>query len=201
MEHEITEILDQWGRGDKSALSRLAPLVYPQLREIAAGYLRRERGGHTLQATALVNELFLKLMARREANFENRRHFYVLTAKLMRMALIDHSRAAHAEKRGGDPDFVPLHEDLAWVDAAGPMMLDLDRALDELAALDATQAEMFETRFLAGCTADETAELFAVSRSSVDRKVRLARAWLYQRLAPQEAAGDAKTAPNALDEV
>jgi RNA polymerase sigma factor (TIGR02999 family) len=201
MEHEITQLLDQWGRGDASALSRLAPLVYPQLREIAAGYLRRERGGHTLQATALVSELFLKLMARREANFENRRHFYVLTAKLMRMALIDHSRAAKAEKRGGAPDFVPLHEDLAWVDAAGPMMLDLDRALDELAALDEAQAEMFEMRFLVGCTAEETAELLGVSRSSVDRKVRLARAWLYQRLAPLETKGDAKEADASPDEL
>jgi len=190
MEHDITVLLDQWRRGDETALHRLAPLVYPQLREIAAGYLRRERAGHTLQATALVSELFLKLMSRREANFQNRRHFYVLTAKLMRMALIDHSRSVNAEKRGGESEFVPLHEDLAWANAAGPMMIDLDRALDELAALDKDQAEMFEMRFLVGCTTEETAVLLQVSRSSVDRKVRLARAWLFRRLAAAEAKHD-----------
>lgn len=184
MEHNITLLLEEWSQGDASALHRLTPLVYPQLREIAASYLRRERAGHTLQATALVSELFLKLMGRREANFENRQHFYVLTAKLMRLALIDHSRSVKAEKRGGESSFVPLHEELAWVNAAGPMMIDLDRALDELAVLDKDQAKMLEMRFLVGCTAEETAELLGVSRSSVDRKIRLGRAWLFQRLSP-----------------
>ena len=182
MAHDITILLEEWGRGDKSALDRLAPLVYPQLREIAGAYLRRERGGHTLQATALVSELFLKLMTRREPHFESRHHFYSLTAKLMRMALIDHARVATAGKRGGAVFPVPLHDEIPWVDASGEQMVDLDRALDELAELDAEQAQMFEMRFLIGHTVDEVAEILGTSKSSVDRKVRLGRAWLFKRL-------------------
>lgn len=182
MDAEITRLLDAWGGGDRSALERLAPAVYPKLRELAGSFLRRERGGHTLQATALVNELFLKLMARREAHFDSRQHFYSLAAKLMRLALIDHARAAKAGKRGGGSDRVPLHEDVPWVDAGGPMMLDLDRAMTELEALDPEQARMFEARFLLGCTVEETAELMATSKSTVDRQVRMARAFLYSRL-------------------
>ena len=182
MAHDITILLEEWGRGDKSALDRLAPLVYPQLREIAGAYLRRERGGHTLQATALVSELFLKLMTRREPNFESRHHFYSLTAKLMRMALIDHARLAKAGKRGGALFPVPLHDEIPWVNASGEQMADLDRALDELAELDPEQAQMFEMRFLIGHTVDEVAEILGTSKSSVDRKVRLGRAWLFQRL-------------------
>ena len=194
MAQDITILLEEWERGDKTALDRLAPLVYPQLREIAGAYLRRERGGHTLQATALVNELFLKLMTRREPHFEGRQHFYTLTAKLMRLALIDHARTAKAGKRGGATFPVPLHDEIPWVDASGPQMVDLDRALDELAELDSEQAQMFELRFLIGHSVDETAELLGTSKSSVDRKVRLARAWLFRRLNVAEA-GPSAAAP------
>lgn len=191
MEHDITLVLEDWARGDKSALERLAPLVYPQLRQLAHSFLRRERVGHTLGATGLVNELFLKLMARKSAQFTNRRHFYALAAKLMRLALIDYARGHGAEKRGGDAVAVPLHEELPWVDAGSAQMLDLDRALSELAELDAEQAEMFEVRFLLGCTSEETAELFGVSKSSVERRVRMARAWLFQRLTEGERGANA----------
>lgn len=179
---DITLLLDQWGRGDRSALDRLAPLVYPQLHSIAASYLRRERKGQSLQATGLVNELFLKYLTRREARFESRAHFYALSAKLMRLALIDHARSAAAGKRGNGTQPIPLHEEMPWVDAAGPAMLDLDRAISELETLDPEQARMIELRFLLGCSVEETAELLSVSCSSVDRKVRLARAWLFSRL-------------------
>ncbi len=182
MDHDITLVLDDWARGDASALDRLAPLVYPQLRQLAQGYLRRERVGHTLGATGLVNELFLKLMSRRNAQFTDRRHFFALAAKLMRLALIDYARGHGAEKRGGEAIAVPLHEEIPWVDANSPQMLDLDRALEELAAMDPEQAEMFELRFLLGCTSEETAEIFGVSKSSVERRIRLARGWLFQRL-------------------
>ncbi len=182
MEQGITVFLDDWGRGDHSALDRLAPLVYPQLRALARSFLRRERPGHTLGATGLVNELFLKLITRKNAHFENRRHFYALSARLMRLALIDYARNHHAEKRGGDVVTIPLHDEIQWVDAGGPQMLDLDRALGELEKLDAEQAQMFEVRFLLGCTSEETAELFGISKSSVERKIRVARAWLFQRL-------------------
>jgi RNA polymerase sigma factor (TIGR02999 family) len=186
VEHDITLVLEDWAKGDKSALDRLAPLVYPQLRQLAQSFLRRERVGHTLGATGLVNELFLKLMARKSAQFENRRHFYALAAKLMRLALIDYARCHGAEKRGGDAVAVPLHEELPWVNASSAQMLDLDRALEELGELDSEQAEMFEVRFLLGCTSEETAELFGVSKSSVERRVRMARGWLFQRLTEGE---------------
>jgi RNA polymerase sigma factor (TIGR02999 family) len=178
---DITTALSEWAAGDKTALDRLAPAVYPQLRGLAESLLRRERPGHTLQATALVNELFVKLIAQREPRFENRRHFYNVCAKLMRMALVDHARGLQRDKRNGGVQ-VPLSDELAWLDAAGPDALDLDRLLDELAALDAEQASMFETRFLLGCTSEETAELFGSSKATVDRKVRLARAWLFDRM-------------------
>ena len=193
MDNDITTLLDDWGRGDRTALDRLAPLVYPQLRDLAAAHLRRERPGHTLQATSLVNELFLKLMARREAKFENRRHFYALAGKLMRLALIDHARTAKAHKRGSGAETVPLHDELSWVNAAGPEIIDLDRVLTALEQLDAEQAQMFEMRFLLGCTVEETAELLGTSKSNVDRKVRMARAWLFKKMSDASAPDSAPT--------
>lgn len=182
MDAHITAALNEWAAGDKTALDRIAPAVYPLLRDLAAGMLRRERAGHTWQATALVNELFLKLIAQREPHFEDRRHFYNACAKLMRLALIDHARETNREKRGGARIAVPLHEDLAWFNAAGPEAIDLDRLLNELSVLDAEQAVMFETRYLLGCSVEETADLFQTSKSAVDRKTRIARGWLYRKL-------------------
>lgn len=179
---DITVALDEWAAGDVSALDRLAPAVYPKLRELAGAFFRGERAGHTWQATALVSELFVRLATQRAHKYEDRRHFYNACARLMRLALIDHARGAQAGKRGQGRKSQPLHADLAWFDPAGPAMLDLDRALTELAALDAEQAAMFETHYLLGCSVEETAELFETSKSTVDRKVRLARAWLFQRL-------------------
>ncbi len=193
MDAGITVLLERWGQGDRNALDQLAPLVYPHLRELAAAYLRRERPGHTLQATGLVNEIFLKLISRREVNFSCRGHFFALSAKLMRMALIDHARGAKAKKRGADSVAVPLHDELPWVNSASDEVLDLDRALDDLQAMDADQARMFELRFLMGCTSEETAELMGVSVATVDRKVRVARAWLYQRLRSQPPAATSHT--------
>ncbi|MFN7933005.1 MAG: ECF-type sigma factor [Bryobacteraceae bacterium] len=182
MDSQITTALKEWAAGDKSALDRIAPAVYPLLRDLAAGMLSRERAGHTWQATALVNELFLKLIAQREPHFEDRRHFYNACAQLMRLALIDHARQTNRDKRAGTRSAVPLHEDLAWFNAAGPEALDFDRLLTDLALLDPEQASMFETRYLLGCTVEETAKLFQTSKSAVDRKTRIARGWLYQRL-------------------
>lgn len=180
--NDITTALDEWASGDRSALDRIAPEIYPKLRELAGVFFRHERPGHTWQATALVSELFVKLATQRAHRYESRLHFYNACARLMRLALIDHARTAGAGKRGGSVVTVPLHPDLAWLDASGPAMLDLDRALDQLGQMDSEQAAMFETHYLLGCSVEETAELFQTSKSSVDRKVRLARAWLYQRL-------------------
>jgi RNA polymerase sigma factor (TIGR02999 family) len=195
---DITRALDAWAAGDSSALDRIAPLIYPKLRELAGAYFRGERQGHTWQATALVNELFIKLASSQRYRYGDRRHFYHACARLMRQALIDHARAQQAHKRGARAVAVPLHPDLAWLDAQGPAALDLDRALTQLAQLDAEQAAMFETRYLLGCSGEETAELFQSSRATVDRKVRMARAWLYQRLAPgQTSSPDPQAQPPA----
>ncbi|MCU0227037.1 MAG: ECF-type sigma factor [Bryobacterales bacterium] len=199
MDEAITRALADWAAGDASALHRIAPVVYPQLREIARALLSRERPGHTLQATGLVNELFLKLIAQRQPNYDHRQHFYNACAKLMRMALIDYARGAKRDKRGGGQQPVelreefhrsvqaptPLHAELAWLDIASPHMIDLDRGLHELARLDPQMVEMFESRYFLGCTAEEAAELTHTSKATVDRKVKLARAWLYQRLNPE----------------
>lgn len=193
---EITTALEQWAAGDERALDRIAPAVYPKLRELAGAFFRRERPGHTWQATALVNELFVKLAANREARFANRLHFYNACARIMRAALIDHARGVQTAKRGHHVHVVPLHDELAWFNAAGPEMLDLDRALTELARLDEEQAAMFETRYLLGCSVEETAEIYATSASSVDRKIRVARGWLYRRLTgqdPSNAAGASRS--------
>jgi RNA polymerase sigma factor (TIGR02999 family) len=188
MGDDITGALEEWASGDAAALDRIAPAVYPKLRELAGAFFRGERPGHTWQATALVSELFVKLASARGSRFESRLHFYNACARIMRRALIDHARGVRAEKRGSELTFVPLHEELGWLNAAGPEVLDLDRALDELAEMDGEQAAMFETHYLLGCGIEETAELFGTSKSTVDRKVRLARAWLYRRLRPAGGA-------------
>ncbi len=184
-------LLDEWVRGDQNALDRLTPLVYPQLHSLASALLRRGGRPDSLETTVLVNELFLKLLARRPAKLESRRHFYALSAKMIRHALIDHCRQNLASKRGGHAQRVPLHEDLIWVDAAGPDMLGLGTAMAELERLDRQQAEIFDMRFVLGLTAEETAELTGLSKATVDRKIRTARAWLFQRL-----QADAKSEPS-----
>lgn len=179
---DITTALDEWAAGDLSALDRIAPEIYPKLRELAGVFFRGERPGHTWQATALVNELFIKLASQRKHKYESRLHFYNACARLMRLALIDHARTAQAGRRGGTVANLPLHPDLAWFEPASPAMFDLDRALTQLAEMDSEQAAMFETHYLLGCSVEETAGLFQTSKSTVDRKVRMARAWLYRRL-------------------
>lgn len=186
----ITALLSEWAGGDQTALTRLAPLVYPDLHALANSFFRKERPDHTLQPTALVGEVFMKLMARRKLTFENRRHFYALSARLMRYALIDHARTAGAEKRGQQIQFVSLSEEIPWLNSSSQEITDLDRALDELALLDPAQVEMLEMRYLMGCTVQETAEIMGTSPSTVDRKVRLARAWLYSKLRGAEPGAE-----------
>lgn len=183
---DLTILLEDWARGDESALQRLTPLIYPQLRTLARSQLRRNARPFTWQTTAVVNDLFLKLLSSRPPRLESRKHFFVLAARIIRLALIDHYRQAHSEKRDVQAR-VPLHDELTWVNAVSEDILDLDRALDELEDLDPQQAELFSMRFLLGCSAEETAELAGISKATVDRKVRLARAWLYLRLSESKA--------------
>ena len=182
---DITELLAQWGSGDVEALSKLAPLVYPDLRRVAGALLRREKPGHTLEATALVHELFLRLVKRKEVEWENRTSFFLSAAHLMRLILREWARTRHAEKRGGGAVRVPLNEEMAWLEVDGPEMLDLDRALDELAAADARKAQIAELRFFLGCTNEEAADLLGLSPRTVKREVAFVKAWLYRRLRHQ----------------
>ena len=192
---DLTILLHAWMRGTPGALEQLLPLVYPDLHSLASAFLRRGASPVTLQTTAVVNELFIKLLSSRPKQLENRRHFYVLAARVIRLSLIDYYREQHAERRGGDLQRVPLHEELAWVDAASEDVIALDRALAELEQLDPVQAELLSTRFLLGCTSEETAELTGLSKATVDRRVRLARGWLYRRLRGDHgsASGESKS--------
>ena len=183
---EITVLLAKWKDGEPSAFQELMPLVYPHLREVAAAYIRRERNPDVLQGTALVHELYLRLLNQKKAVGEDRSHFFAYAAKVMRMILIDHAREMQTLMRGGDLDRVSLSDDLAWVNIDGPELLDLDRALDELGKSDAAKVQLVELRYFLGCTVDETADLMQRSRTSVNRDLKFVRSWLYSRLYPDQ---------------
>jgi RNA polymerase sigma factor (TIGR02999 family) len=178
---QITVLLHEWSAGKPAAIDHLFDLVYPQLRRIAGALFHGERPENLLQPTSVVNELFLKLIRQRSLKFEDREHFYSLSARLMRRVLVDHARSEGRQKRdGGVP--VPLHDELAWVDAKSAELIDLDRVLEELEELDQRKCRMVELRFFLGFTADETAELLNTSKASVDRELKFVRGWLYDRL-------------------
>jgi RNA polymerase sigma factor (TIGR02999 family) len=184
---EITVLLRKWKDGEPSAFEDLMPLVYPHLREVAAAYIRRERNPDVLQGTALVHELYLRLLNQKKAVGEDRGHFYAFAAKVMRMILIDHAREMQTLSRGGDLDRVSLSDDLAWVNIDSPELLDLDRALDELSQSDAAKVQLVELHYFLGCTVEETADLMQRSRTSVNRDLKFVRSWLYSRIYPDSA--------------
>jgi len=172
-----------WNEGDRKALASLASLAYDDLRNIAQRHLRRESRFHTLQATGLVNELFIRLIRQSEINLSDRRHFYAFAAMMMRRILTDYARQALSQKRPtGQAVRVPLHDEIAWIDASGKDMLDLDIALIELEALDARKSRVIELRYFLGCTNQETADVLGVVRATVDRDLQFAKAWLGRRL-------------------
>lgn len=178
---QVTELLQGWQEGKPQALDRLFEVVYPELRRISAALFRGERPENILQPTIVVNELFLKLVRQRSLRFEDREHFYSLAARLMRRILLDHARSEGRQKRnGGTP--VPLDEKLAWIDATPEELVDLDNALGQLETLDPRKCRMVELRFFLGFTAEETAELLNTSKATVDRDLKFARGWLYERL-------------------
>ena len=185
----ITQLLTEWRQGDETAFEQLAPAVYDRLHAIAESYLRGERPTHTLQATALVNEVFLRLVKNSTMQYASREHFYAFAAKLMRRILVDYARKDGAKKRGERAEPVMLAPELAWVDAASPELLDLDHALTELAELDPDKVRTLEIRFFLGATSTEAAELLGQSRARVDRDVNFALSWLHQRLHGGTAAG------------
>jgi RNA polymerase sigma factor (TIGR02999 family) len=177
---EVTRLLQAWQQGDESARDRLIPVVYQQLRKRAAGHLRHERREHTLRPTDLVHETYLLLCAQNPA-WQNREQFFGVASFLMRRILVDHARARAAIKRGGGLR-VTLADGLAATPPAEPDLLDLDRALDALAALDERQARLVELRYFAGLSLDETARVLGVSAATASREWVTAKAWLYQQL-------------------
>ena len=163
-------------------MDSLAPLVYDQLRAIAEAYLRHERPGHTLQATAVVNEVFMDLLRVRRLAIHDRAHFFAFAAQLTRRVLIDSARKAKAEKRGLGWARIPLDAELAWLSNESPECLDLSAALNELAEFDPAKTRAIELHFFLGCTVEETADVLQVSKSTVERSLRFSLAWLHKRL-------------------
>jgi RNA polymerase sigma factor (TIGR02999 family) len=181
-----TDLLAKAATGDDNAVSKLMPLVYDELRRLAAAYIRRERPGQTLQATALVNEAYIRLISERAQNWQNRTHFLAIAALSMRQILVQRARRRNAAKRGADPERIELDEQLLPDRSGGPGDVDvlaLDAALDRLAALDARQAKVVELRYFGGLTVEETAEALNISPATVKRHWTLARAWLRRELA------------------
>lgn len=182
-EPDVTELLDEWRRGDTAALDRLTPLVYDELRRIAHRYMRAERGGHTLETTALVNEAYLRLATQRRVEWQDRAHFFAVTAQVMRHVLIDHARRRRYAKRGGaEAQQVPLEEAHAMTTERAAELLALDEALEKLAQLDPRKARVVELRYFGGLSLEETAAVLEVSAMTVRRDWRAARAWLYQEM-------------------
>jgi len=180
---KITQMLREWSDGNQEALDNLLPLVYDELHRQAARYLRKERPGHTLQTTALIHEAYLKLINRRDVNWESRTHFFAVAAQAMRRILVDYAKAKHREKRGGDNIKLSLEEAmLVAAKEKGVDLIALDEALNKLNLLDEQQARVVELRYFSGLSLEETAEVLRVSRATVARDWEAARAWLHREL-------------------
>jgi len=180
---ELTLLLDDWKRGDPMALGKLTPLIYDELRRIAHRYARRERNGHTLQTTALVNEAYLRLAGNEVPDWQNRSHFFAVTAQVMRHILIDHARRRRSLKHGGDAQPVSLVEADLMADERAGELIALHEALEELATLDPRKVQVVELRYFGGLSLEETAEALSISLMTVRRDWRAAKAWLFKRLA------------------
>jgi RNA polymerase sigma factor (TIGR02999 family) len=193
---DLTALLQAWSGGDSRAGDRLLPLVYDELRRQAASYLRHERHEHTLPATALVNEAYLRLVGQ-HGTWQNRRHFFAVAAQMMRRVLVDHARARGRSKRAGDWIRIPLDAagEIAVVAATDVEILAVEQAIEELERLEPQHARLVELRFHAGLSVEDTAEVLGVSASTVTREWRLVRAWLYRRLAEVDAPAQAAVRP------
>ena len=178
----VSGLLRAWGAGDLHARDDLVPLVYRELRRRAAGYLRHERPDHTLAPTALVHEAYLRLVGQQRVAWQNRAHFFGVAAQMMRRILVDHARAHHAAKRPGAGLKVVLDERMGVAQPRDCEVLMLDRVLNELTTLDSRQGQIVELRYFGGLSEEEVAGVLGMSRSTVTREWRAARAWLYRRL-------------------
>jgi RNA polymerase sigma factor (TIGR02999 family) len=182
----ITRLLVDWRAGDQAALDQLMPLVHDELRRLARRHMAHERVGHTLQATALVNEAFVRLIDVRQVKWQDRAHFFAMSSRLMRRILVDFARSKGYQKRGGDAQKVSFDEALIVTHEPGQDLVALDDALDALAAFDARKAQVVEMRFFVGLSVEETAEALQVSVDTVMRDWKLAKAWLLRELKQSE---------------
>jgi RNA polymerase sigma-70 factor, ECF subfamily len=179
---EVTLLLSALTRGDDQAASKLMPLIYDELRRLAASYMRRERVDHTLQATALVHEAYLKLIEQRSVDWQSRAHFFGVAAQLMRRILVDHARGHSRQKRGGEQRKVSLDEAFVFSERQSDDLLAVDDSLNVLARIDPRQAKVVELRFFAGLNVEEAADVLGVSPKTVKREWSVAKAWLYADL-------------------
>ena len=179
---DITRLLLDWGKGNQAALNELMPIVYDELRRLARHYMRAQRPGHTLQTTALVNEAYLKLIDSSRVKWQNRTHFFAISAQLMRRILVDFARSKNSLKRGGEFQQVDLNESLALPVEQKTDLVALDDALSRLADLNARQSQIVELRYFGGLSEEEIAETLGISSRTVRRDWSLARAWLFREL-------------------
>jgi RNA polymerase sigma-70 factor, ECF subfamily len=182
----VTQLLHQWSTGNKEALNQLMPFVYDQLHRLASSCLRSERPDHTLRATALVHEAYVRLIDAQVA-WEDRVHFFAVSARVLRRILVDHAKSRNRDKRGGEFQKIPLDEAVLVGPNQDRSILELDEALERLAGLDARKSELIELLFFGGLTYDEAAIALKISPATVHRELRLAKAWLHRELAHGEA--------------
>jgi RNA polymerase sigma factor (TIGR02999 family) len=187
MPSDVTQLLNEWRRGDKTALDTLLPLIHAELKKIAQRQMRNERPNHTLQATALVNEAYLKLTGNEPLEWNNRAHFFAVCSQVMRHILIDHARAQARDKRGGRAVQVSLNEALMVHEEKSEEILALDDALKQLETLDPQKSRIVELRYFGGLSLEETAAVLEVSESTVQREWRRAKAWLYRMISEGSA--------------
>jgi len=181
-QHDITQLLAKWSDGNQSALDELYPLVYNELHRLARRYMSRERKGHTLQTTALINEAYVRLVDQRNVHWANRSHFFAISAQIMRRILIDHARRHAYAKRGGGAQHVSLEEVAAVTPDPGRELVRLDEALKSLAEMDPRRSQVVEMRYFGGLNNEEIAGVLNISENTVTRDWNMARAWLYQQL-------------------
>jgi RNA polymerase sigma factor (TIGR02999 family) len=179
---EVSLLLARFSRGDTSAEGRLMPLVYNELRRLAASYMRHERPSHTLQATALVNEAYMRLVRPQKVDYKDRAHFFGIASRLMRQILVEHARGHQAGKRGGHTPKIQLDDGLVFAPEKSAQVLALDEALEDLARLDSRQCQIVELRFFTGLSVEETAEVLSVSASTVKQEWAVAKVWLHRRI-------------------
>jgi RNA polymerase sigma factor (TIGR02999 family) len=188
---EVTQLLLDWGNGDKAALDKLVPVVYQELRRLARHYMRRERPGHTLQTSALVNEAYMRLVDYEHMRWQSRAHFFAVAAQAMRRILVEHARKRHFAKRGGGAVRVSFDEAATVSGKQAADLIALDDALTSLETIDPRKSRIVELRYIGGLNIEETAEALAISPATVQREWRSAKAWLYREIKQGETIDEA----------